>query len=347
METTLYCSFLNQELFDDDRVTPDYFALNYDTYFHLFGLNAQVSTTKDAQGNDSIGYHYEPIVEDLEDDYGKLGPSVFGVDLDTTEKKRQAIENAIGDILPVRMQMNCLTSVPTQEVVHFMGMENMMYAMYDYPDLYKKMMDRIADDTLAYYHMLEGKRLILPTTAFEGVSQGSWAFNHELPGWDEWEKRPFTTKDVWGFMDSQESVGISPAMYEEFIFPCYEKISRNFGLFSYGCCEPVDPIWDNCISKLPNLRKVSISPWCNEEFMGERLQGRNVIFHRKPSPNLLGVDPVLDEDAVRKAIDKSLLAARGCKMEITQRDVYTIHHNIGKARRYVQIIREEIDKHWQ
>lgn len=48
METTLYCSFLNQELFDDDRVTPDYFALNYDTYFHLFGLNAQVSTTKDA-----------------------------------------------------------------------------------------------------------------------------------------------------------------------------------------------------------------------------------------------------------------------------------------------------------
>ena len=256
----MYCSFLNQELFDDDRVTPDYFALNYDTYFHLFGLNAQVSTTKDAQGNDSIGYHYEPIVEDLEDDYGKLGPSVFGVDLDTTEKKRQAIENAIGDILPVRMQMNCLTSVPTQEVVHFMGMENMMYAMYDYPDLYKKMMDRIADDTLAYYHMLEEKRLILPTTAFEGVSQGSWAFNRELPGWDEWEKRPFTTKDVWGFMDSQESVGISPAMYEEFIFPCYEKISRNFGLFSYGCCEPVDPIWDNCISKLPNLRKVSISP---------------------------------------------------------------------------------------
>ena len=347
METTLYCSFLNQELFDDDRVTPDYFALNYDTYFHLFGLNAQVSTTKDAQGNDSIGYHYEPIVEDLEDDYGKLGPSVFGVDLDTTEKKRQAIENAIGDILPVRMQMNCLTSVPTQEVVHFMGMENMMYAMYDYPDLYKKMMDRIADDTLAYYHMLEEKRLILPTTAFEGVSQGSWAFNRELPGWDEWEKRPFTTKDVWGFMDSQESVGISPAMYEEFIFPCYEKISRNFGLFSCGCCEPVDPIWDNCISKLPNLRKVSISPWCNEEFMGERLQGRNVIFHRKPSPNLLGVDPVLDEDAVRKTIDKSLLAARGCKMEITQRDVYTIHHNIDKARRYVQIIREEIDKHWQ
>ena len=62
---------------------------------------------------------------------------------------------------------------------------------------------------------------------------------------------------------------------------------------------------------------------------------------------MLGVNPVLDEDEVRKAIQKSLHAARGCKMEITQRDVYTIHNNVDKARRYVQIIREEIDKHWK
>ena len=43
----------------------------------------------------------------------------------------------------------------------------------------------------------------------------------------------------------------------------------------------------------------------------------------------------------------SLLAACGCKMEITQRDVYTIHHNIPKARRYVEIIREEIENNWK
>lgn len=47
----------------------------------------------------------------------------------------------------------------------------MMFAMYDYPDLFKEMMGRIADDTLAYYKMLEEKRLILPTTTFEGVGQ--------------------------------------------------------------------------------------------------------------------------------------------------------------------------------
>lgn len=147
-------------------------------------------------------------------------------------------------------------------------------------------------------------------------------------------------------MDSQETVGISPEMFQEFIFPCYEKIAGQYGLLSYGCCEPVDPIWDNCLSKLTNLRKLSISPWCNEEVMGEKLAGSKVIYHRKPSPNYLGVDRILDEEAFRAHIRKSLLAARGCKMEITQRDVYTIHRNEQKARRYIEIIREEIENNW-
>ena len=347
VETQIQCNFLNQELFDDDRVTPDYFPLNYDTHFELFGIKIKIDNTTDAAGNKSVGHHFQSIVEDLEEDYDKLQNTDFGVDMESTEKKRQAIEEAIGDILPVRVQMDCLYSVPTQMLVHFMSMENMMFAMYDYPDLFKEMMNRIADDTLAYYRMLEEKRLIMPTVGFESVGQGTWSFNKELPGYEEWQKRPFTTKDVWGFMDSQETVGISPDMYEEFIFPCYKKISEQYGLLSYGCCEPVDPIWDKCISKLTNLRKVSISPWCNEDIMGERLQGSKVIYHRKPSPNFLGVNAILDEEAAREHIRKSLHAAKGCKMEITQRDVYTIHNDIQKAKRYVEIIRQEIENHWK
>ena len=347
VETNLYCNFLNQQLFDDDRVTPDYYPLNYDTHFELFSIKIKKDLTTAADGSQSVGHHFVSVVEDLEDDYDKLKNTDFGVDLESTEAKKRAIEEAIGDILPVKLQMDCLYNVPTQMLVHFMSMENMMFNMYDYPELFKEMMDRIANDTLAYYRMLEEKRLILPTVSFESVGQGTWSFNNELPGYEEWQKRPFTTKDVWGFMDSQETVGISPQMYEEFIFPCYKKISEQYGLLSYGCCEPVDPIWDNCISKLENLRKVSISPWCNEEVMGERLQGSKVIFHRKPSPNFLGVNPTLDEEAVRAHIRKSLQAARGCKMEITQRDVYTIHNDIAKARRYVEIIRQEIENHWK
>ncbi len=346
VEQQLYENFQNQELFDDDRVTPDWFGVNYDTFFRLFDIQIHVQHTE-MGGHESVGHHFVSVVEDLEDDYDKLKPTAFGVDKESTRAKFESISQTIGDILPVRMKMDCLYSVPTQMVVHFMSMENMMFNMYDYPELFKEMMDRIAEDTLAYYRMLEKEHLILPTVSYEGVGQGTWAFTNELPGYDEIGKRIFTPKDVWGFMDSQETVGISPQMYEEFIFPCYKKISEQYGLLSYGCCEPVHPIWDSCISKLKNLRKVSISPWCDQQFMGERLRGSRVIYQRKPTPNLLGVGEQLDEDAVRAHIDETLEAARGCKLEITQRDVYTINHDISKARRYVAIIREEIEKHWQ
>ena len=148
-------------------------------------------------------------------------------------------------------------------------------------------------------------------------------------------------------MDSQETVGISPQMYEEFIFTCYQKISSQYGLLPYGYCEPVHSIWERCISKLENLRKVSISPWCDEAYMGEQLRGSRGIYNRKPSPNYLGVDRILNEDALRKHIRTTLRAAKDCKMEFTQRDVYTVHNDLNKARRYVEIIREENENEWQ
>lgn len=341
VESQLYQNFLNQELFDDDKVTPDHYALAYDTHFTLFSIPVR---KHDSLG--SVGHEFIPALSDLGDDYGKLKETDFGVDLDTTLRKKAVIEDAIGDILPVKIKMDCLYSPPTQMIVHIMKMEDMMYNLYDYPDLFKQMMNRIADDTLAYYRMLEKERLILPTVGAENLHMGSWCYNRELANEEVAKQRPLTTKDVWGAMESQETVGLSPQMFEEFIFPCYQKISEQFGLLSYGCCEPVHPIWDNCISKLKNLRKVSISPWCNEEFMGERLRGSSVIYQRKPSPNYLGVGTTLDEDAVRASIRKTLKAAQGCKLEITQRDVYTINHDLAKAKRYVDIIKEEIDRYW-
>lgn len=342
IEGQIYSNFLNQELFDDDRVTPDYFGVGYGSYFKAFGVDIKVTEAYDSDGKKSVGHQFEHIVNDLEEDYHKLGKSPYGLDMEGSLARKEAVEDIIGDILPVKMIGGALYSVPTQDVVHIMGMENMMFNMYDYPELFKEMMDRIAEDTIEYMKYLEEQRALLPTVGNEHLGQGSFCFNDVLPK----DKEIITTKDVWGFMDSQETVSISPQMYEEFIFPAYQKISKNFGLLSYGCCEPIDPIWDNCISKLENLRKVSISPWCDEEKMGEKLRGSKVIFHRKPSPNYLGVGEKLDEEEFRKHIRKSVLAARGCKMEIAQRDVYTINHDIEKARRYIQIIREEIDKYW-
>ena len=51
------------------------------------------------------------------------------------------------------------------------------------------------------------------------------------------------TRDMWGFGESQETVGVSPAMFGEFIFPYQLPLLERFGLNCYGCCEPLDKRW--------------------------------------------------------------------------------------------------------
>jgi hypothetical protein len=92
------------------------------------------------------------------------------------------------------------------------------------------------------------------------------------------------------------------------------------------------------------LKKVSISRWCDQRFMGEALQGTEIVFSRKPDPNFLSVDEKLDEEAWTSHIRESLEAARGVFMEFIIRDVYTVHGNLNNARRAVQIARNVIDQ---
>jgi len=344
VEKQLHHNVLNHEVIGDDKIVPDHFQIRWKSHFRLFGFDITKESAKDSQGR-NLGHHFNYTITDLEKDLPKLKKTEFGVDKEETLRYKMFLEDIFGDIIPVEIIFDCLYAVPTQDVVHMMGMENMLFAMYDYSDEFKAFMGKITDDYIAYFKYLEKEGLIIPTTGNQILGQGSLCYTKELPALKAGGE-VFKTTEVWGFMDSQETIGISPDMFAEFIFPYYKKVADIYGLLSYGCCEPVHTFWDDNISKFQNLRKVSISPWCNETFMGERLRGSNIIYHRKPSPNFLGVGKDLNEAAFSEHIKDTLKAAKGCKLEITQRDVYTLERNIPKARRYVEIIRNLIDGYW-
>ena len=331
IEWRLYANFIGHLQFQDDSFVPDHMPVRYRTWFKPFDIDVVVERIP---GTDSLGHHFREVIGDLSRDFHLLKPSTYGVDREETASTLSLCNDLFGDILPARLSGAALYSVPTQNIVHIMSMETMLFALCDYPDDFHRMMRMLEDDTLRYFRFLEKEDLLLPTTKNEPVGNGTFAFTDELPA-----QGPLTTRDVWGFMDSQETTGISPQMYEEFIFPYYRRIAQEYGLMSYGCCEAVHPLWANCLSKLPNLRKLSISPWCDEPYLGERLAGTKIIYHRKPSPNYLGVDAQLDAPALKAHIEATLTAAKGCTIEFTQRDVYTVHHNMEKVREFVRIVR--------
>ena len=148
-------------------------------------------------------------------------------------------------------------------------------------------------------------------------------------------------EDLWVLLESQETVGVGPRQYREFILPYEDRIARRFGRVYYGCCEPVHTRWQ-AISEIANVRRVSVSPWCNEDFMAEAL-GRRYVYSRKPNPTLISTrtfDDTLIRADLRHTLERT--HAHGCTVEVIMKDVHTLCGKPDRLTRWVQIARQEI-----
>jgi len=339
IESRIHMMSFNREYIGDDHPVADFFPIKVNASMQPFGLEVS-RTHAQAANTTSLGHKYTHHIMDLEQDFHKLNAANIFINADDVATQMDYINEHIGDILPAKLIGDALYSVPTRDLVSIMDMETMYMAMYDYPELFHKMMRQLTDDYLSFFNQMEQSKLLRPVAGCDYVAQGSWGFTKELPE----TGNDLRSTDLWGYMDSQETVAISPAMFEEFLWPYYKEIAERIGLLSYGCCEPVHKVW-YLFGTLPNLRKISISPWCDEAVMAEYLQGTNVIYHRKPESTFLGTGTNLDEEAFRAYMNVTKSLTRGLTVEITQRDIYTINNDMDKVRRYIEIIRDVFDSY--
>ena len=342
IEHHLFSEIINHDMIDDDRVVAPFYRMFMDTQMRLFDQKFEEKHITDSHGRD-IGYKYDHLINDLgNNEVDKLSDSVFVDNSSKTLEWKEIVEDVIGDILPIRIGIFSPPVYLSYHLVQLMGLEKMAMFLYDYPDEFHKLMKRMTDDYMAYFRWLEDRSFLYVNNGNDWIGHGTFGFNTTLLKTD-----PVKAKNVWGYMNSQETTIISPLMYEEFFYPYYKRISEEFGLLNYGCCEPVHNIWNQCVSKYNNLRKVSVSPWCNEYFMGNALRNTNIIYHRKPNPYYIGVGRKFNEDEFRKHILKTIHAARGCRLEITFRDIYTVENDITRPARAVRIVRELLENNWK
>jgi len=145
---------------------------------------------------------------------------------------------------------------------------------------------------------------------------------------------------MWGFAESQETLNVSPTMYEQFIFPYEKPILERFGLNCYGCCEPLHGRW-NVVKQHARLRRVSCSAWVNVERMAANL-GDRYIFSMKPNPASLAV-PKLNTDAIRTEIRGILEKTRGCVVELIMKDNHTLAQRPENAATWCRIAKQEAE----
>ena len=338
LERQLLSSMVGRELFDDDTPVSDRFDVNVFLSGFPFGTSPNITKAKG-----SMGYHIEPVTDDIEEDFDLFLGGGFTVDMEGTKEWCALADSIFGDILPSRIIQPSLRGAITNPLVKLINMETYYMSMYDCPEKLHELMDMATTIYEKYYDYLEGNKLLLPTNGFSAVAQESFAFTDELPS----EGEITSTNQLWGFLESQETTAVSPDMYGEFVYPYFDRMVKRFGLLSYGCCERVDNIWEDYLSKWDNLRKLSVSPFNNESLVGEYLRGTRVVYYSKPRAEYVTNPGPLDEDAIRRCFRDISLASSGCMLEVAQREVGTIFGDYERGRRYVQLAKEAISEYWK
>ena len=293
-------------------------------------------------GENRGSYVWDAPIKDLGMDLDKLRHRSYAVDREATSRSLELADRIFGDLLPVRNRGFFFWTVGlTWEAIKLVGLEKFMLAMYDEPENIHRLMAWLRDDHLALLDDLERDGLLTLNNEDDDVGSGGLGYSDELRGPGPGKELPARIHDLWGLAEAQETVGISPAMFEEFVLPYQMPLLEKFGLACYGCCEPLHDRID-AILKIPNLRRVSVSPWCDQTKMIERL-GRHYIFSRKSNP--VRVCAMFDEEGIRAELAETLRIAGEGILEIILKDTHTLQDQPWRIGRWVGIAREEIRKY--
>jgi len=329
-------SIYQHEIIRDDTVLTPYLHIPWIINRGDFG----VPNTQTAAGSPggSYAWHDYPI-RDLDRDLEKLKHRQPSVDRPNTLRIADCAREMFGDLLAVRVGSPHAMSVGlTCDVLPLIGMENMMLAMCDQPEGLHRLMAWMRDECRQYLSWLERERLLNDNCDSPMTGTDGSGYTACLPARDRRAGDPVQLKDLWGLAESQETVGISPEMFGEFIFPYQLPLTANYGLNYYGCCEPVEKRLDS-ILQIPRLRSISVSPWASQEMVAERL-GRNYAYCRKPHPTLV-CSPVFDEAAIRADVRCTLEIAGSLNLVFVLKDTHTVHGDVRRIPRWVEIAREE------
>ena len=115
-----------------------------------------------------------------------------------------------------------------------------------------------------------------------------------------------------------------------------------WGLTYYGCCEPLDRKVD-ILRRIPNLRKISLSPWCNTDRVIEQI-GADYVISRKPSPAVFAEDD-WHPDRARRDLREFLEKTGGnCHVELIMKDISTVCYRPQRLWEWAQIASEASDE---
>ena len=300
-----------------------------------FGMKIDEETTNKADSsNHIISHHYENQFETLDDIY-KLKEPEIKLDEEETERRRSLLDGIFGDVLPVKVVgVTGGHFHPWDDLSRLCGVEDVLYKLYDDPELMHALMRRYTDLSLTLLRKEE--ELGLLETSGTTVHCTA-ALCDDIP----YGPGATDRTHIWGRGMAQIFGSVSPAMHEEFDIVYQAEYFKHFPIVYYGCCEPLHNKM-HIVEKIPNVRKVTVTPWADQKIAAENI-GDKYVMARKPNPAIVAT-PELDADVARKDIRYTLelCRANGTPVEFTLKDISSVSYNPRNLEQWARIAMDEV-----
>lgn len=332
VETFLRQGLFRRKYFKADTLFEPFYRVRmaYDSTGN--GIKVKESTKSTDDKNHIVSHSYEDIFED-EDSVEMIKVPTFTARPDKDARVLEVYGDLLGDVMPVKIcGRGYLYHAPWDQIARFRGMEPILYDFYDRPEHLHAIRKRFMENALAEIDFVE-KNLHVSNEPSLHCTPGMISGLAE----DGWKATWFRTM-AQGFSE------VSPEMHEEFELPYILPLAERFAYTYYGCCEPLDRKLD-VIFKIPNLRKVGVSPWAKEEVLAERLGG-NFVYARKPNPAHVAM--VADPEVIRRETEKTVKLCQqyGCPVEFVLKDISTVSKRPENLIVWAQTVSDVLDAYY-
>ena len=334
VEMQLRYTIFAWEHFPADMVLDPYIKVPHPMNNTGWGLESSVSRLKQKQNSDVYAQHIINQIEEPED-IEKIHTPVITVDEAYVKEISEACDMIFGGIIPWQFSGMIMHLGAWDTIAYWMGVENCYIELMDRPEMMHVLMEKL---TQGYLGMIEQFNALKLFDTCGHICHCSHTYRY-----DDNPDGEGLSGNTWAFGLAQLFTGVSPKITEEFECAYMKRIFPHFKNIYYGCCDRLDDRME-LVAALPNVRKLSCSPWSHREAFAEKLPA-SIIMSNKPTPALLSPDR-FNEDAVRADLRRTMDAAKryGKSLELILKDVSTVRYQPERLTRWSQIALEEASR---
>lgn len=319
-----------------DNIMPCELVVSHSGY----GIKEDSDLISLEDGTTAPSRHFHIQIRD-EEDIDKIKYPQVTYHSDQTEEKYEILQEIFDGVLKVeKTGWKGDWFTPWDNLIRLTGVSEALMDLVLKPEYIKKLVKRWVDVCVSMMDQCVEQGVWASNNDNIRVGSGGYGYCSDLDPAEKWRTNA-PLNQLWGCSNAQIFSDVSPQMHWDFSLQFSMEWLKHFGLNYYGCCEPLHTKTD-ILRRIPNLRKVSASPWADIEVMKEKI-GDTCVLSVKPNPAIF-VTQTFDEAQAKKEIRIMLEQSEGANIEVIMKDISTINHEPERLWRWAKIAQETINE---